>query len=326
VIDKSSQIDELNRRFGLAGVAEVVAGNGGLPKVRVTSSLATAEIYLHGAQVTAWRPAGAEEVIFLSEHAQWQDSRAIRGGIPICFPWFGAKADDPKAPSHGFARLREWRLESVTAEDDGTVAVILSTESDEASRRWWPCEFRMEHRIAIGKTLRLDLTVANTGNAAFEFAEALHTYFRVGDARTVRVQGLDGVTYQDSTDGNRDKIQAGDLTFAAATDNVYLNTRGPVELVDPTLGRTIRTEKRNSATTVVWNPGQRGAASLADLGDDEWPHMVCVEASNVRSAAILLGAGQEHTMTAILSVFAGSRADEILADEFEGETTVPASW
>ena len=303
-MDETKQIDELNRRFGLAGVAEVVAGNGGLPKVRVTGDLASAEIYLHGTQVTSWRPAGEEEVIFLSEHSQWQDGRAIRGGIPICAPWFGAKPDDPTAPSHGFVRLRGWRLDSVTAEDDGTGAVMFSTESDEESRRWWPHEFRMTYRIVIGKTLRLDLTVTNTGDTAFQFAEALHTYFRVGDARMVRVRGLDGVAYHDNADGNREKVQTGDLMFAGATDNVYLNTRGPVELVDPTLRRTIGTEKRNSATTVVWNPGEQGAAALTDLGDDEWERMVCVETCNVRSATVSLGAGREHTMTASISVVA----------------------
>lgn len=303
-MNENVRIDELNRRFGIAGLAEVVAGNGGLAKVRVTGSLALAEIYLHGAQVTSWKPEGAEEAIFLSEHSCWQDDRAIRGGIPICAPWFAEKADDPKAPSHGFVRIREWDLDSVSAGDDGAVAVTFSTESDEASRHWWPYEFRMVYRVAIGTTLRLELTMMNTGIAGFEFAEALHTYFRVGDARLVRARGLDGVTYQDKVDGNRGKVQAGDLAFGSATDNVYLNTLDPVELVDPTLQRTIRTEKRNSATTVVWNPGQAGAAALTDLGDDEWQRMVCVEACNIRSAVVSLEPGQEHTMTAILSVAA----------------------
>jgi glucose-6-phosphate 1-epimerase len=303
-MNKSLQIEELNRRFGLAGVAEVVAGNGGLTKVRGTAPLASAEVYLHGAHVTSWKPAGAEEVIFLSSRSYWVDGRAIRGGIPICAPWFGDKADDKNAPAHGFVRTKEWQLDSVTADDDGTVAVTCSTESDEASRRWWPHEFRMVYRIVIGTTLRLELTVMNTGDEGFEFAEALHTYFRVGDARTVRARGLDGVAYEDKVDGYREKIQAGDLTFDDATDRVYLSTHGAVELVDPALKRTIKTEKRNSATTVVWNPGQAGGAALGDLGDDEWKSMVCVEACNVRSAVVSLGAGEEHTMTAILSVVA----------------------
>src|SRR5580698_3974847 len=97
-------ISDLNDRFAITGIAKIVAGNGGLPKVQITSPAASVEIYLHGAQLTSWRPAGSEEVIFLSEHSRWEDGRAIRGGIPVCFPWFRAKADDPKAPAHGFVR------------------------------------------------------------------------------------------------------------------------------------------------------------------------------------------------------------------------------
>jgi glucose-6-phosphate 1-epimerase len=303
-MDTSVQTDELNDRLGIAGVAALVAGNGGLPKLHVTTSLASAEIYLHGAQVTAWQPAGAGEVIFVSERSYWQNGHAIRGGIPICFPWFRNKADDPTAPSHGFVRTREWRLDSVIAPGDETVTVACSTESDDATRLWWPHEFRVEYRIAIGKTLRLELTVTNTGNSAFEFAEALHTYFCVGDAQTVRVRGLDGVTYKDNVDGNREKIQVGDVSLTGPTDNAYLNTQGVVELIDPMLRRTIRTEKRNSATTVVWNPGPQGAVALADLAGDEWQRMACVEASNILGAAVSLAPGQQHSMTAILTVVA----------------------
>ena len=303
-MEELSRIDELNRRFGISGVAQVIAGNGGLPKVRVATPLATAEIYLHGAHVTAWRPAGAEEAIFLSEQSHWKDGLAIRGGIPICFPWFRAKADDPKAPMHGFVRIREWRLDSVTAQEDGAVTVVCSTESDAATRQWWPHEFRLVHRVAIGKTLRLELIASNIGSTPLRFEEALHTYFRLGDARNVRVRGLDQVAYLDNTDGNREKRQSGDIVFAATTDNAYLNTRGAVDLIDPALRRTIRTEKGNSATTVVWNPWQQGAAALSDFGDDEWERMTCVEASNIMGSAVSLGPGEEHTMRAMLSVAA----------------------
>lgn len=301
-MDDTLQIDDLNRRFGIAGIARVVAGNGGLPKVSVSAPAATGEIYLHGAHVTAWRPAGAEEVIFVSEKSEWEDGRAIRGGIPICFPWFRGKADDKKAPSHGFVRTKEWRLESVSAEKDGGVSVTCSTESDESTRQWWPHEFRMVHRVHVGKTLGLELMVKNSGDSAFSFQEALHTYFRVGLAQHVHVRGLDGVKYLDNTDGNIEKVQAGDVVLAAPTDNAYMNTEGAVELVDPTLHRTIRTDKVNSATTVVWNPWQQGAARMSDLGSDEWQRMTCVEASNILTLPVSLTPGQEHTMRATLSI------------------------
>jgi len=304
VTNDLSQIDALNRRFELPEIAAVVPGNGGLAKVRVTTSLAAGEVYLHGAQVTSWKPAGAEEAIFLSQHSHWQDGRAIRGGIPICFPWFRAKADDAQAPAHGFVRTREWQLDSVTAEGDGCVAVTCSTGSDDATRRWWPHEFRLVHRVTIGSSLHLELTVTNLGSAPFVFEEALHTYFRVGAAERARVRGLDQVTYLDNTDGNREKVQSGDVALTAPTDNAYLNTRSALELIDPTLHRILRTNKQNSATTVVWNPWQQGAVSLADLGADEWRLMTCVEASNILRSAVSLAPGEQHAMGATLSTVA----------------------
>ena len=295
-------MDALNRSLEIPGIAQVVSGNGALAKLCVTTPSAAAEIYLHGAQVTSWRPNGAAEVLFLSEQSHWQHGRAIRGGIPICFPWFRAKADNPNAPAHGFVRTREWQLDSVTANEDGSMIAELSTESDESTRRWWPHEFRLLHRIAIGNTLRLELIVRNTGSTPLRFEEALHTYFRVGDTQAVRVLGLDQVKFLDNTDGNREKTQAGDVVFHAATDRAYLDTPGAADLIDPALHRSLRTEKENSATTVVWNPWRRGAASLADLGDEEWRQMTCVEASNILGAAVSIEPGQEHTMRATISV------------------------
>jgi glucose-6-phosphate 1-epimerase len=298
---EESNVEALNRRFGIPGIAQVISGNGGLPKLRVTAPSASGDVYLHGAHLTSWTPANATETIFLSEHSHWQDGQAIRGGIPVCFPWFRAKSDEPKAPTHGFVRTKEWRLDSVRI-DGESVTVICSTESDESTRRWWPHEFRLAHVITIGKSLRLQLIVTNTGQQTFRFEEALHTYFRIGHAKDVRVRGLDGVTYLDNVDGNREKTQSGDLTFSAKTDNAYLNTYSAIELIDPALHRTIRTEKEKSTTTIVWNPWLEGAASLTDFGDDEWQRMACVEASNMLGAAVSLAPGQEHTMQATLSV------------------------
>jgi len=297
-----SRIEALNRHFGISGIAQVMSGNGGLPKLQVTTKLASAEIYLHGAQITSWKRVGAEEVIFLSEHSHWEEGRAIRGGIPICFPWFRAKADDPKAPAHGFVRIREWQLDAVLSEKDGSVTVVFSTQSDDSTRHWWPHEFRLTHRISIGTTLGLELTATNTGSAPFSFEEALHTYFRVGDAARVRVRGLNEFTYLDNTDQNRDKTQSEDLVLTGPTDNAYLRVQSAAELIDPILSRNLRTEKENSGTTIVWNPWQQGAASLSDLGKDEWRQMICVEASNILSSAVSLAPGDQHTMRATLSV------------------------
>jgi glucose-6-phosphate 1-epimerase len=297
----ATTIEELNHRFVIAGIAQVVAGNGGLAKVRINSPAASAEIYLHGAQVTSWKPAGAEEVIFLSEHSRWEDGRAIRGGIPICFPWFRAKADDPKAPAHGFVRTKAWQLESITR-DGGAVTVTMSTASDESTRKWWPGEFRLVHRVTVGSGLKLELAVTNTGTTALRPEEALHTYHRVGHAENIHLAGLDGVTYLDNTDSNREKIQHGDVVLTAQTDSAYMNTQHAIELVDPELRRRILIAKENSLTTVVWNPWREGAQALSDLGGDEWQQMICAEASNILGFAVHLAPGQQHTMRANIRV------------------------
>jgi glucose-6-phosphate 1-epimerase len=293
-------LQQLNDRFAIPGVAQIVPGNDGQPKIRITSVAASAEIYLHGAHLTSWIPAGAEEVLFLSSKAQYQDGKAIRGGVPICFPWFNAKADDPKAPSHGFVRTKTWEPDSITHEGNA-IAVALSTASDEATRKWWPYEFRAVQRITISSHLQMELTVTNTGAAPLTFQEALHTYYRVGNVRHVQLVGLDDVSYLDNTEGNIEKIQYGDNTFDQRIDNAYLNTETKLELTDPSLNRRILIGKQNSRNTVVWNPWAELANGMADLGD-EWPHFVCVEAANIRANAVTLQPGEQHTMTAIIRV------------------------
>lgn len=300
-MNTTSHIETLNRRFGKDDLAQVVVGKGGLPMVRIQTRFGDAEIYLHGAHVTGWKPAGNDEVIFVSRESEFVDGKAIRGGVPICFPWFGQKAGDPKAPKHGFARLREWRLDSVTALDDGAVTLVCVLESDAATRELWPHAFCAAYRVTVGKDLRLELTVINTGSAALRFEEALHTYFHVGDVKQTRVRGLDGTAYLDKTEDFQRKEQSGDIEFQGEVDRVYLNTRGPVEVLDAALHRQLVTHKENSATTVVWNPWQELAESLADFGRDEWREMVAVEGSNVGAAGIVLEPGEEHSLRITLS-------------------------
>jgi glucose-6-phosphate 1-epimerase len=294
-------IAESDRRFGIPGTAQVVEGSGGLPKVRITSPEVEGEMYLHGAHITSWKPAGGEEVLFLSSRSRWEDGHAIRGGVPVCFPWFGGKANDPSAPAHGFVRTKAWQLESI-APDGGAVTVSMFTESNASTKRWWPADFRLVHRARFGPELSLELVLTNTGTTPLRFEEALHTYHRVGDIQKARVQGLDTVRYLDKTDSNQEKTQHGEIVIAAETDRVYLNTQHAVELEDPTLHRRTRVTKQNSLTTVVWNPWVQKAKALSDLGDDEWTQMICIESSNVSDFAVDLAPGQHHTMKAIVRV------------------------
>ncbi len=299
-METMSTVEELDRRFGIRGVARVCEGNGGLPCVRITGSRSEGEMYLHGAQVTSWKPAGNGEVLFLSTKARWQDGQAIRGGIPICFPWFRGKADDPKAPAHGFVRTKRWQIESIV-EDKSRVCVSMATESDDQTRRWWPAEFCLVHRVLFGSELTLELVCTNTGKADLRFEEALHTYNRVSDVANVLLKGLDTEHFLDNTDSNAEKVQRGDLKMATTTDKAFLGSANDVDLVDPALRRHIRLQKTNSLATVVWSPWREGAARLSDLGDGEWTQFLCVEASNILTASVSLAPGEEHKMTAVLS-------------------------
>jgi len=293
--------EELDRQFGIAGRAQVLPDEGGFPKVRVTASQASGEMHLHGAQVTSWKPAGAEEVIFLSRQARWEQGKAIRGGIPICFPWFRGKADDPHAPAHGVVRTKIWALESIEHNSDG-ITVSMATESDADTRRWSSADFRVLQRVTFGSELKLGFTVSNTGAAPFRFEEALHTYYRVGDVGRVLIRGLDGVAYLDNTDSNKKKEQKGDVVISSPTDSAYVNTENALQLLDPSLNRSIRIAKQNSRTTVIWNPWAEGARALSDLGKDEWQWMVCVEASNILENTVELAPSQDHKMTVTMTV------------------------
>ncbi len=300
-MERDAKIAALNESFGLPEIARIVSGNGGLPKIQIETAVARGEIYLHGAQMTSWVPAGAEEVLFLSAKSNWSDGKAIRGGVPVCFPWFRAKADDPQAPAHGFVRTRDWRIESIAVEHSDAVAVRFSTGSDDSTKRWWPFDFRLDYRIAVGRELDLELTMKNTGASDLRFEEALHTYFNVSEVANVAVVGLDGATYLDNRDGNSRKQQSGNLQITGQTDNAYL-AADAVAIFDPAKRRSLKTAKQNSASTIVWNPWRDGASTLTDLGDDEWRQMLCVEGGNIMASSVTLRPGESHSMGVKISV------------------------
>ncbi len=296
-------LDSLNERFAEPGAVRFEAGSGGLIRAVVTVPAAEGHVYLHGAHVTHHRPVGHHPLLFLSSRSQFVVGKAIRGGVPVIFPWFGARAGDPGAPDHGFARTTEWAVESVERPGDGSVAITLGLEPTDGTRQMWPQDFRIRHRVVFGPGLEMALEVENRSRGPFAFEEALHTYLLVGDVRRVSVTGLEGVTYIDKTDGMRRKTRAaGPLVLSATTDRVFLDTRATCTVSDPTLARRVVVEKSGSATTVVWNPWSEKARAMADLGPDEWPSMLCVEAANAAENAVRLAGGERHTMGVVIRV------------------------
>jgi glucose-6-phosphate 1-epimerase len=287
-------------------VAELVvveAAAGGLERVCVRGAHAGAELYLQGAHLTGWQPHGSAPVLFLSRRAIYATGKAIRGGVPLVFPWFGPHATDPGAPMHGFARSRPWRLVRSGPGPDGAVVLELTLEDDAATRALWPSTFRLGYRVEIGATLSLALEVLNTSAAPFTFETALHTYLAVGDVTAVSVTGLEETSYIDKVDAMARKRQgAAPLRLTGETDRVFLGTRARCVVADPVLGRLVVVDKAGSATTVVWNPWSAKAAGIPDLEPDDWRRMLCVETANAADDAVTLAPGARHVTSATLRV------------------------
>jgi glucose-6-phosphate 1-epimerase len=294
--------NDLQRRFGIPGVVQIDEGRGALPRAVVTSDLASAEIYLHGAHLTSFQPRGARPLLFLSEKSHFDAAKPIRGGVPAIFPWFGPRAGSPESPMHGFARIRAWELESCGEQGDGSVRVAFTLAPDDATRSLWPNSFRLRLMFTLGRSLEMEMEV-RAGDAPLVFEEALHTYLLVGDVRQVSVSGLENSEYIDKVDGFMRKTQPPEaIRISGETDRVFLNTRSACTVHDPVLERTLTVEKENSVSTVVWNPWINKARAMADFGDEEWPNMICVETANVGDGAVRLDAAQVHRMRARLRI------------------------
>lgn len=280
----------------------VSRGPAGLPILEVRGAQASARLHLQGDHVVSWVPREESEVLFLSERSRYAPGEPIRGGIPICGPWFGQGRGGDRTPAHGFFRRATW--EFVEAFDTGeAIAVDLVLPPDALAgvpgAQDWPADVQVGYRVTVGRELGTDLRVT-AGAQPLEFEEALHTYFRIGDIRRVQVDGLAGASYLDKVAG-RTAVQDGPVRFDGEADRVYTSTE-PVDIVDRVLGRRITVTKAGSANTVVWNPAAEKAAATPDLGDDEWVSMVCVEAANCLDAAVRLEPGASHTMSARVSL------------------------
>jgi len=286
--------------------ARIEKGLGHLDRIAIAAEQGEAHVYLHGAHVAHFQPRGTRPVLFVSRRSQFEagaPGKPIRGGVPLCFPWFGPKAGAPDAPAHGFARTLTWRLDSVTHGDRGAVRATLRLESNDFTLQLFPFEFAATFVVTVDARLTMALIVHNTGRAPMRIEEAFHSYFAVGDARRVAIGGLEGLPYVDKTDAFARK--AGEdtpIAIARETDRVYIGARTTVTVADPAWARRIIVDKSGSATTVVWNPWIDKAKALADFGDDEWTEMVCVETANAMDDAVTIAPGATHAMSTTIAV------------------------
>lgn len=293
-----SQAAELNRRLAIADFLAFEELPGGFVVAHVTTRDATASIALQGAHVMRYQPTGQAPLIWLSKLAKLAPGKSIRGGVPVCWPWFGAHSGNAQFPGHGFARTVPWHLLDAALLPDRRVRLEFELVQSEATRAQWPHASTVRNIVTVGPELEVELATTNTGASAFELGQALHTYFEIGDIRKTTISGLDACDYIDKVGGSARKTQRGAVDFAGETDRIYLATHGHCEIHDPVLGRRILITSTGSRSTVVWNPWTEKADKMGDFGPDGWTGMVCVETANAAEDVIQLAPGATHRMTA----------------------------
>ncbi len=298
----SSEIDTLNRRFGIAGHLHFSAGPNAFVLAEISNVHARASLCLQGAQVLTFQPINHDPVLYLSKAARYVDGKSVRGGIPVCWPWFGPHATDTQKPAHGIARSSLWRIAETRALDDGSTHVVLELVPVPEHRALWPHETRLQLQVTVGAALSVALVTFNESAQPIQISEALHTYFQIGDIEAVSVSGLEGCTYVDKVSGGGPAIQQQAITFHDETDRVYLHTTADCVIHDPGMRRRIRVAKTGSRSTVVWNPWSEKALKLGDMGNDGFRSMLCVETANALDDSVDVAAGKEHHLTTIISV------------------------
>lgn len=295
-------IQILNEQFGIDSRLHFrQIDNTILLEVDTSSSHAT--ISLEGGHVVHWHPKSqVESVLWVSKLAQYVPGTAIRGGVPICWPWFGAHPSETQLPGHGYARVAPWTVDSTSIDANDVVDIKLTLADSEAVRKLrpsdWPQAVSLSVRFLIGETLEVSLTTTNNSDREVCFTEGLHTYLKVADVSEIRINGLDGVEYVDLIDKNTRRHQEGPITFNGELGRIYMNTRSTCIIEDPILNRCIKVEKSGSLSTAVWNPWTKTAAKMADLGAEGWRSMVCVEGANALENFISLQPKTCHTQIA----------------------------
>lgn len=282
-------IDRLNAEHGIPGSLRFTRGRGDLDMIEITTAQARALISPYGGQILSFQPSGAEhDLLFVSERAYFALGKSIKGGIPICWPWFGVDPEAKGRPAHGFVRAWPWRLVATEMAADGTVEVRLGLADDAATRVLWPHRFELGVRISVGHRLSVALVTRNTGDRAFRITQGLHAYFKVGEASTAEVEGLAGCRYIDKAVGGADAVivQDGAVRFASEVNRIYEEVPPGLSLLDPTLKRRIRIESEQSRTAVVWNPWIATARAMDDLDNDDYRRFVCVETVNTATEVI----------------------------------------
>lgn len=280
-------------RFHIPGFVWLEQSAGDLPLLRVHNRHADCSIYPYGAHIAAFRPKNQGEVLWVSPYSSFEEGKPIRGGIPICFPWFGRHRWRNDLPLHGFVRTRFWDMVSTAMLPDGRSLVVFALTDNEETRSVWPFRFRLELAVTVGETLEMTLLIENRGEELFTCEEGFHTYFHVEDPARCEVHHLDGVEYIDRVKGDSRAVQSGAVRFDGELVNAYMHAPAACELTDFPAHRRIRVEQKNMDATVIWNPGAAAAAENPEIRD-AWDEFVCVESTNCLDCRLEVPPGASH--------------------------------
>jgi D-hexose-6-phosphate mutarotase len=295
---KTNLVPEQLRRLEISGRVEIINGHGGLPLVKIRTPWSTAEIYLLGAHATGFQKNGEPPLIFMSARSYFAPGKPIRGGVPVCFPWFGPREG---GPGHGLVRILAWDLAETAASPDGRVTVRLRLPKESLAPEW-PA-LRTEFILTVADTLTMELIATNESSDKTQVLEnCLHTYFQVGDIGALSLAGLQNAPFDDFAFGANGARRNGDpapLRITQETNRVYPDNAATMEIRDEKLKRTIRVEKFNSQSTVVWNPWTTQKMP-EDWGQTEHRQMVCVESGNVKQNKISLAPGKTSALKVVL--------------------------
>ena len=296
-------IDQLNADFGITRQLRLVEGKGGLPFIEIENAKATALVSLYAGQLLSFKPINEpDDLMFLSNRAYYQEGKAIKGGIPICWPWFGPDPEGLGRPGHGFVRNRLWAITGTETTSDGETQVKLGLADTAETRQIWPQAFELELAITVGSAVSLELVTRNRGDQAFSITQAFHTYFKVGDISQVKVLGLEESQYLDKVDNGKLKTQVGPVTASEEVDRIYTGVKGELVIDDAALGRRIHIASAGSETAVVWNPWAKISADMGDLEDDDYLRLLCVETANAASDIVNLLPDSESRLLASYTV------------------------
>lgn len=272
-------------------------GDAGLPMLLVENRQARAVIALQGAHVMSFQPKGQREMLWISPKTLFESGKPIRGGIPLCLPWFGPHSED-KTWLHGFARTRQWTLVGSNTLADGATRLVLELSGDATLCALWPHDFLFHLEIVVGKTLRLEMTVENRGQAPAPLAFAFHTYFAVPDVAQAVISGLEGTSFIDKTDNLARKTQQGDVTISAMTDRVYLDVPAKQRIKSEDGAITIESPSR---CAIVWNAWHNDK-NIGDIGEGNHVGYVCVERGDVADHAVTLAPGAPYRCWMVLAL------------------------